>query len=58
MSKYEPLWDWAGKQVAKDFTQTFALILTRETITAKLNTTGDAQPVESAEMIMDAAGLR
>ena len=23
MSKYEPLWDWVGKQTAKNFTLTF-----------------------------------
>ena len=26
MSKYEPLWDWVGKQPAKNFTLTFAEI--------------------------------
>ena len=26
MSKYEPLWDWVGKQTAKNFTLTFAEI--------------------------------
>lgn len=42
MSKYEPLWGWVGKQPAKNFTLTFAEILLRETITVKLNITGDA----------------
>ena len=26
MSKYEPLWDWVGKQTAKNLTLTFAEI--------------------------------
>ena len=26
MSKYEPLWDWVGKQIAKNLTLTFAEI--------------------------------
>lgn len=26
MSKYEPLWEWVGKQAAKNFTLTFAEI--------------------------------
>ena len=26
MSKYEPLWNWVGKQAAKNFTLTFAEI--------------------------------
>ena len=26
MSKYEPLWDWVGRQTAKNFTLTFAEI--------------------------------
>ena len=26
MSKYEPLWDWVGKQTAKNFTLTFTEI--------------------------------